>query len=62
MSPSCSVISENDNFQHSGDGADGSIITFAETETCYPANGGIDDIIKKQRLFIEKWGMTAGDL
>jgi hypothetical protein len=49
-------------FINSGDGADGSIITFAETETSYHANGGIDDIIKKQTPFIEKWSMTAGDL
>jgi hypothetical protein len=51
-------------FQTSGGGADGSIFTYADVETNYPANAGIDDIVESQRPFIEKYkaNMTAGDL
>lgn len=34
-------------------GADGSIIIFADTETAFHANGGIDEIIGKQTPFIQ---------
>ncbi|KZV62726.1 class II peroxidase [Peniophora sp. CONT] len=36
-----------------GTGADGSIIIFADTETAFHANGGIDEIIGKQTPFIQ---------
>ncbi|KAI9509487.1 manganese peroxidase 1 [Russula earlei] len=46
-----------------GGGADGSIYTFAETETNYPANDGIDDVIARQKPFIDGYqnNLTAGD-
>lgn len=44
-----------------GGGADGSIITFAKTETAYHANNGIDDIVDAQRPFVSKWNVTPGD-
>jgi hypothetical protein len=51
-------------FQTSGGGADGSIYLFAKEETAYPANGGIDDIIARQKPFIERYSdkLTPGDL
>jgi cytochrome c peroxidase len=50
--------------QTSGGGADGSIYIFAQEETAYPANGGIDDIIARQKPFIERYShkLTPGDL
>ncbi|KAF7303556.1 Peroxidase [Mycena indigotica] len=46
-----------------GGGADGSIVTFADTEVNFPANAGIDDIVDRQTPFIEKWNatLTPGD-
>ena len=45
----------------SGGGADGSIITFVDTETNYHANLGTDEIANKQATFIAKHNITAGD-
>ncbi|KAJ7093358.1 heme peroxidase [Mycena belliarum] len=45
----------------SGGGADGSIITFGETEVNFPANLGIDDIVDAQSPFIAKHNISAGD-
>ncbi|KAI0000373.1 manganese peroxidase 3 [Russula vinacea] len=47
--------------KNAGGGADGSIFTFADQETAYPANGGIDDIVARQKPFIERHNLTAGD-
>lgn len=44
-----------------GGGADGSLITFAATETVFHANGGIDDIVDAQTPFVAKWNVTPGD-
>ncbi|KAJ7108198.1 Mn peroxidase MNP3 [Mycena epipterygia] len=46
---------------YSGGGADGSIITFDEIETNFPANNGIDDIVDAQTPFILAHNITAGD-
>lgn len=46
----------------SGGGADGSIITFSDVETNYHANGGIDDIVDKQKPFVARHNISAGDL
>ncbi|THH02944.1 hypothetical protein EW145_g6666 [Phellinidium pouzarii] len=43
-----------------GRSADGSIITFAETETAYHANNGIEDIVVAQSPFVAKWNVTPG--
>ena len=50
--------------QFSGGGADGSIMIFGDIETQYPANGGIDDIVKSQAQFLSQFGgvITPGDL
>ena len=45
-----------------GGGADGSIITFASTETPFHANGGIDEIVDAQTPFVAKHNISAGDL
>ncbi|KAJ8473553.1 hypothetical protein ONZ45_g16254 [Pleurotus djamor] len=44
-----------------GGGADGSIIKFADIETKYHANGGIDEIVNAQIPFIAKHNISAGD-
>ncbi|KAI0305590.1 manganese-dependent peroxidase [Multifurca ochricompacta] len=46
-----------------GGGADGSIIIFEDIETQYPANGGIDEIVKKQSRFLSQLGgiISPGD-
>ncbi|KAF9467309.1 class-II peroxidase [Collybia nuda] len=44
-----------------GGGADGSIITFDKIETAFHANGGIDEIVEKQKSFVEKYNISAGD-
>jgi manganese peroxidase len=51
-------------FLTSGGGADGSIYTFAAKELANPANNGIDDIIARQKPFIERYAdtLTPGDL
>jgi hypothetical protein len=48
----------------SGGGADGSIMIFGDIETQYPANGGVDDIVKAQELFLSQFGgvISPGDL
>lgn len=46
----------------SGGGADGSIITFADIETNFHANNGIDEIVGEQQPFIAAHNITAGDL
>ncbi|KAJ7186079.1 putative versatile peroxidase [Mycena filopes] len=44
-----------------GGGADGSIITFSETELTYPANAGLDDPIDTEVPFIQAHNVTPGD-
>ncbi|KAF7760650.1 CAZyme family AA2 [Agaricus bisporus var. burnettii] len=44
-----------------GGGADGSIVTFSDIETKYPANEGIDDIADALKFFIDRHNLTAGD-
>ncbi|KAH8101870.1 manganese peroxidase isozyme precursor [Cristinia sonorae] len=44
-----------------GGGADGSVVTFEDTETAFHANLGIDEIIDAQKPFIAKHNITAGD-
>ncbi|KAJ7175027.1 putative versatile peroxidase [Mycena crocata] len=44
-----------------GGGADGSVVTFDEIETAFPANNGIDDIIDAQVPIIARHNITAGD-
>ncbi|KAI0041317.1 class II peroxidase [Auriscalpium vulgare] len=44
-----------------GGGADGSMITFADIETNFHANNGIDEIVGEQAPFIAKHNITAGD-
>jgi hypothetical protein len=50
--------------EFSGGGADGSIMVFEDIETQYPANGGIDDIVKAQAQFLSQFGgvISPGDL
>jgi manganese peroxidase len=50
--------------EFSGGGADGSIMVFEDIETQYPANGGIDDIVKAQSQFLSQFGgvISPGDL
>ncbi|KAJ7172802.1 putative versatile peroxidase [Mycena crocata] len=47
----------------SGGGADGSIVTFSDIETPFPANNGIDEIVEAQKPFIARHNssLTAGD-
>ncbi|KAI0051238.1 class II peroxidase [Auriscalpium vulgare] len=42
-------------------GADGSIITFNDTEVNFHANNGIDEIVGEQQPFIAAHNITAGD-
>ncbi|KAG5352195.1 Versatile peroxidase vpl2 [Termitomyces sp. Mn162] len=44
-----------------GGGADGSIIIFNDTELAFHANIGLDKIINKQKPFIARHTLTAGD-
>ncbi|KAJ8520312.1 hypothetical protein ONZ45_g2862 [Pleurotus djamor] len=44
-----------------GGGADGSVVTFRDIETSFPANAGIDEIIGAQIPFINKHNISAGD-
>ncbi|KAJ6610687.1 manganese peroxidase 3 [Mycena sp. CBHHK59/15] len=44
-----------------GGGADGSIITFSETELNYPANAGLDDTVDTELPFILAHNVTPGD-
>ena len=54
------------NSRNSGGGADGSIMTFSDIETQYPANGGLDDIVKMQERCLSECGgngvVSPGDL
>lgn len=47
-----------------GGGADGSIITFADTELAYAANAdtGVSDIVDNLTPFVSKYNVTPGDL
>ncbi|KDQ56732.1 class II peroxidase [Jaapia argillacea MUCL 33604] len=45
-----------------GGGADGSIMTFSETESSYGANAGLEDIIEAERPFAIKHGVSFGDV
>ena len=48
-----------------GGGADGSIITFADTELSYAANGGsggVEDFVAAITPFVSKWNVTPGDM
>lgn len=47
---------------YSGGGADGSIVIFADIETAYHANAGVNDIINEQKPLLAKHNITAGDL
>ncbi|KAF4611824.1 hypothetical protein D9613_004027 [Agrocybe pediades] len=44
-----------------GGGADGSILAFADTETAFHANGGIDEITDGQTPVWKQTNLTAGD-
>ncbi|KAH9918229.1 manganese peroxidase isozyme precursor [Epithele typhae] len=44
--------------QFGGGGADGSIMAFADIETAFHANGGIDDIVDAQKSFIAAHNIT----
>ncbi|KAI0347203.1 short manganese peroxidase [Trametopsis cervina] len=44
-----------------GGGADGSIMAFAEIETNFHANNGVDDIVEAQRPFALKHKVSFGD-
>ncbi|KAK6966482.1 peroxidase [Favolaschia claudopus] len=50
-----------DIFNAGGGGADGSVITFDDPETSFPANLGIDDIIDAQKPIIARHNITPGD-
>ncbi|KAK1225251.1 fungal class II heme-containing peroxidase [Marasmius sp. AFHP31] len=41
-----------------GGGADGSIIVFADIETKFPANNGIDEIVNAQKKFMIDYNVT----
>ncbi|KAJ8077001.1 fungal class II heme-containing peroxidase [Marasmius tenuissimus] len=41
-----------------GGGADGSIIIFADIETRFPANNGIDEIVNAQKKFMTDYNIT----
>lgn len=48
-----------------GGGADGSIITFSDTELTFASNGGsggVDDFVADITPFVSKWNVTPGDL
>ncbi|KAJ7201749.1 putative versatile peroxidase [Mycena rebaudengoi] len=49
------------NHVNSGGGADGSIITFEDTELTFSANNGLDDIIDLQRPILDAHNISAGD-
>ncbi|GJE95276.1 lignin peroxidase [Phanerochaete sordida] len=44
-----------------GGGADGSIMVFDEIETNFHPNIGLDEIVKLQKPFVQKHGVTPGD-
>ncbi|KAG9219707.1 hypothetical protein CCMSSC00406_0005971 [Pleurotus cornucopiae] len=43
-------------------GADGSVITFSDTEVNFPANLGIDEIVEAEKPFLARHNISAGDL
>lgn len=45
-----------------GTGADGSMILFADIETNFAANAGIDDSVDALAPFLTRHNVTAGDL
>ncbi|KAH9892619.1 heme peroxidase [Cubamyces lactineus] len=45
-----------------GGGADGSIAIFSEIETGFHPNIGLDEIVEKQRPFIERHNLGVADL
>lgn len=45
-----------------GGGADGSIAIFADIETNFHANNGVDEIIGEQAPFIARHNLTTADL
>ncbi|KAI0630400.1 heme peroxidase [Trametes polyzona] len=45
-----------------GGGADGSIVNFAEIETAFHPNIGLDEIVALQRPFIARHNLSAADL
>ncbi|KAJ3556345.1 hypothetical protein NM688_g2079 [Phlebia brevispora] len=45
--------------QFGGGGADGSIVIFADTETGFPANIGLDEVIDIQKPFIQRSNMSV---
>ena len=45
-----------------GGGADGSIFNFAETETTFHANGGLDEIVALQKPIKARHNISAADL
>ncbi len=47
---------------HSGGGADGSIMAFAQIETNFKASIGMDEIVEEQRPFALKHKVSFGDL
>ncbi|EKM51597.1 uncharacterized protein PHACADRAFT_212237 [Phanerochaete carnosa HHB-10118-sp] len=47
--------------QFGGGGADGSIMIFDEIETNFEANVGLDEIVKLQKPFVQRHGVTPGD-
>ncbi|KAI0740716.1 peroxidase MNP1 [Earliella scabrosa] len=47
--------------QFGGGGADGSIITFGDTETAFHANGGLDEIVALQKPIIARHNISAAD-
>lgn len=47
---------------HSGGGADGSIMAFAQIETNFKASVGMDEIVEEQRPFALKHKVSFGDL
>ena len=46
---------------HSGGGADGSIMVFADTETKYHANVGLDEVVAIMKPFQKHSNLTAAD-
>ncbi|KAJ3570991.1 hypothetical protein NP233_g4038 [Leucocoprinus birnbaumii] len=44
-----------------GGGADGSIITFSDTELGFHANNGVEDIVNAQKDVISRHNISAGD-
>ena len=44
-----------------GGGADGSILTFSDTELAYTANAGVQDIVDLQKPYLSTYNVSAGD-